>query len=673
MRIIVLAISFFLFSGASYGQANKKMLSTLCSTQFITDHFKSPDKWHPFLKGNETARWAKLVPEELRKKYIAEGEKLLKNKWDLIPVTMFLEFTRTGNRSDYEKILFDRRKQVSALVLAEVMEGKGRFIDDIINGVWAICEETFWGIPPHLNTCCVPVTDEQRMGFTSADTRDNFGCCFPSDYEFTQGFPDFKNQFIDLFASETGCLLAWTYYLVGNELDKVSPSVSKRMVFEVNRRILEPCLKYTYNWMNFTNNWNAWVNSNWLTCILIMENDPGKRIAAIQKSMKSVDHFIDSYPSDGGCVEGPSYWSKAGGSLFTLLNLLYSVSDGKANIYNDQKIVDIGLYISKLHICGKYFVNFGDGSAVVTPDPGLLFNIGSHTSNKEMLGFASYFAKETGYGTSIINTSFGSLFDILTSFIVSDSLKNIVSSAPLYADSWLPDTKVCTARTKSGSCDGFFFATLAGSNAQPHNHLDKGSFVLYYNGQPLFIDAGVGTYTANTFNEHRYEIWTMQSAYHNLPTINGQMERPGRQSEVNVIRYTADPKQVVVSLDISKAYPQEAEIKMWNRTYTFNRKSGLKIKEDYELNKFIAPLYLSFMTFPEPVIKKKGEIEIQVDNQTIKLIYPASIFQASVEKVDYTDRRLSTTWGRDYLYRIVLKALKNDTKGSYNINLMKYL
>ena len=36
------------------------------------------------------------------------------------------------------------------LILAECLEGKGRFVDEIANGVWLICEETFWGAPAHM-------------------------------------------------------------------------------------------------------------------------------------------------------------------------------------------------------------------------------------------------------------------------------------------------------------------------------------------------------------------------------------------------------------------------------------------------------------------------------------------------------------------------------------------
>ena len=70
------------------------------------------------------------------------------------------------------------------------------------------------------------------------------------------------------------------------------------------------------------NNWNPWVNSNWIVANLLMEKDPARRVASVWKSMRSVDKFIDSYKSDGGCDEGPSYWGRAGGSLFDYLEML---------------------------------------------------------------------------------------------------------------------------------------------------------------------------------------------------------------------------------------------------------------------------------------------------------------------------------------------------------------
>ena len=67
----------------------------------------------------------------------------------------------------------------------------------------------------------------------------------------------------------------------------------------------------------------------------------------------------------------------------------------------------------------------------------------------------------------------------------------------------------------------YCLAVKGGGNNDSHNHNDTGSFTVYKDGQPLFIDIGVESYTRKTFSPQRYEIWTMQSQFHNLPTFLG--------------------------------------------------------------------------------------------------------------------------------------------------------
>ena len=91
----------------------------------------------------------------------------------------------------------------------------------------------------------------------------------------------------------------------------------------------------------------------------------------------------------------------------------------------------------------------------------------------------------------------------------------LLSTIP--ACTWYPETEFCYLTNKSG----WFLATKGGFNNESHNHNDVGTFSLYVNTIPVLIDAGVGTYTRQTFSSERYTIWTMQSNYHNLPMING--------------------------------------------------------------------------------------------------------------------------------------------------------
>ena len=96
--------------------------------------------------------------------------------------------------------------------------------------------------------------------------------------------------------------------------------------------------------------------------------------------------------------------------------------------------------------------------------------------------------------------------------------KTAKQGLPLPKDVWLPDLQVMVARDEEGSTKGFYVAAKGGHNDESHNHNDIGNYVVYYDGQPLLIDVGRGTYTRKTFSDRRYEIWYNCSDYHNTPS-----------------------------------------------------------------------------------------------------------------------------------------------------------
>ena len=211
--------------------SDTSIVTQMRTVQQVRDHLQSSSHWHPFPKISERDRWNALAPA-VRSAYVREAEKLIHTDWPTPQATTFLEFVRTGNRSRYQAVSYGRRQQLATLVLAECIEGKGRFRDDIINGIWTICEESYWGVPAHVGL--------QRAG---------------------AGLPDVEEPTVDLFAAETGSLLAWTYYLLKDSLDAVSPLVSARIRYEVDRRINAVNLaRDDFWWMGFTdrkvNNWD---------------------------------------------------------------------------------------------------------------------------------------------------------------------------------------------------------------------------------------------------------------------------------------------------------------------------------------------------------------------------------------------------------------------------------
>src|SRR5476651_717006 len=281
--------------------------------------------------------WKAILPDTVIAKLIKLGEAALKPEFKGIPATIMLEFIRNGNRTDYERLSFEKRNQLWDLVLAESVEGKGRFTDKIVDGIWSISEESFWGISAHVGA--------QKAG---------------------AGLPDVQDPIVDLFDAETSAVMAWTDYFVGPQLDKVSKLIRPRIRYEIERRTLNPMLTAKYGWMGGgnaeakLNNWAPWIASNYLAANLLIEKDEAKRLNAVKIANRILDQYIDGLGDDGGCEEGPSYWTAAGGAVYDALNLLYDVTGGKLNIYKDPFIQKMGSYIYKTHIAGTYFINVAD-------------------------------------------------------------------------------------------------------------------------------------------------------------------------------------------------------------------------------------------------------------------------------------------------------------------------
>ncbi len=333
----------------------------LAATVSPREHF------HPYPASNERSRWESL-PADARAALLGAGEKQLQTAWEVLPATLFLEYQRNGNRSRYEGVRNRRRNKLQDLVIAECIEGKGRFADEIANGVWLTCEETFWGVPAHLGA--------QRAGI---------------------GLPDVAEPIVDLFAAETASLLAWTDYLTGPRLAAVSKLIPERIRLEIDRRVLTPCLtRDDFSWMGFSgrpvNNWNPWICSNWLTSALLEERDEVRRQAAMAKIVRCLDHFLNGYADDGGCDEGPSYWGRAGASLFDCLELFYEASGGKLNVYQQPLIGEMGRYICRAHIANDWYTNFADAPARVSVNGDLVYRYGQRIGDERIMAHGAFAA-----------------------------------------------------------------------------------------------------------------------------------------------------------------------------------------------------------------------------------------------------------------------------------------
>ena len=585
--------------------------------------------WRPFPKAGDRAGW-NAVPQDVREVLTQRADAANTGAWPMLLATDELEFKRTGNRSHFEGLSFGRRARLGDLVLGECVTGSGKYLDQIANGVWLICEESFWGVPAHLGA--------QRAGV---------------------GLADEAEPIIELFGAETAATLAWVVYLLSEGLDSVSSRIVPRVQMEAQRRILDPYFtRNDFGWMGLNgkphhvNNWNPWINSNVLTAALILEPEGPRRGQIVEKICRSVDQFLADYSPDAGCEEGPGYWSRSAASFFDCCATLVSVHGGKGiSVLQHPFTRAMGHYIADVHIAENLYVDYGDAHMEASPEPELMYRFGRATGDTTLAEFGAFEAKRRGLGLKGNGGGPASLSRELAKVFTVQEVLAAPRHDALTRDSWYPDLGLMTAREAEGSTQGLYVALQAASNGRSHGHNDSGSFLVCHNGEPVFIDVGVGTYEAKTFSKDRYTIWTMQSAFHNLPTINGVMQHEGNQYQASDLHYEKTGALTSVRANLATAYPEDAGVERWLRTFTLDRTAHhVELVENFSLT-HEAPVTLSFMAAKEPVVQSTG---VQVNG--VLLTFDATQLKATSERITLTDALLQHSWG-DAVWRVLLTSI----------------
>lgn len=591
----------------------------------LEKHLIKPGTFEPVPRASDPY-WQKNVPKAMRDSYIRVGETYLGKPWQAMRLDLFKEFKANGNRINYENVCFEKRRQLSCLAMAEIIEGKGRFMNDIVKGLQSMLEETWWGIPAHYST----------------------------------DHPVRNDQTVDLFNAETANLMVWIRYMLRDQLNKKAPKLCDQIRDEVKRRVLQPVLKENYWWKRAGNNWNPWICSNWLNCVMFCETDRKLQLDAVEQIIGCLDTFMDSYPADGGCDEGPGYWNRAAASLYDALYILRVSTGGFIDLSNDQKLKNMGSFIYKTYIGGGQSVNFADNHGNNTANQAdVIYTFGMYINDATMRGFArSLWKGDNKAGDEFRKRgNFTTLGREMIFLSMVDRFEREKVIEPNNPDNWLPNLQIMTARDQH-----LFLAMKGGHNDESHNHNDVGSFIVYGDNRPVLIDPSVGSYTAATFGNNRYAIWTMQSGYHNLPQINGVDQHEGKDYKARNVIY----KPGVLTMDIAGAYPADAAVKSWVRQTQLVRGQYIEIKEDYELKKYVRPTKIMLLTTTRPKIKggkiTLGNYEIQFNKKDMN---------ASFENIsDKLDRSLQNLWGKE-MYRIVLTIKGKRTKGTITYKIVR--
>lgn len=647
MKKLIIFSIFFVSILQSIAQENKLMCRY--SEQQLLNILNTTENFHPFPKLSDREAWQK-ADQGMLKFYLKEAEKNIDYEWPTIPATQSLLIERTGNRTGYQKMRSERRSVLTSMLFAEIYENKGRFIDQIINGIWSTCEESYWGVSAHL----------------------------PTGAQY-KGLADIEDPFLDLFAAETASLLALTNYFLGDKLDAVSPQIRARIYYETNKRIFSPLMNKPHWWMgekfggHRLNNWVPWICSNCLCAALLLEKEKEKKATVVYRITELLEEYTKHYPEDGGCDEGPGYWDAAPGSLFDNITLL---NQGTNNAYGyvleSTKVKNMVKYIYRFQIGNGFCVNFADGAPKTPIDGGMLYRFGKAVNDKDAMAMGALYYKKRA-----IKIPNAHIFRSFYELFLDDEINKTEEYSPLPKDAWFPDLQVMTARDKGKSTEGFFVAAKGGHNDESHNHNDIGNFIVYYNSLPLLIDVGSGTYTKRTFiPERRYELWNNCSEYHNLPTINNSNQLPGKQYKAVNVKYKSTKNTAQLSLDISKAYPENTGIKSLTRNIQLQRGKKVILKDIFELSE-AKQISEHFMTVYPAEVLKPGKLAIHYknDDETITdfiIQYDAKKMTPKIEKQKLEtveDKGIIKKWKGYNIYRITfeIKAPQQNEQALFSV------
>ncbi|MCZ7933335.1 heparinase II/III family protein [Agrobacterium leguminum] len=555
------------------------------------------------------------APGAVSRSLIEAAEQMLDEPWSTILAGDYREYSRTGNRDRFEALYFSRRLKLNALVLGECAEGQGRFLDAIIDGLWLICEESGWQLPAH--------NSHIRGG--------------PRD-----PLPDPRNPVIDLFAAETGANLALCLHLLAPELERPNANLVSRIRAEIDRRITRPYLARHFWWMGSgderMNNWTAWITQNVLLSTLLLPTDKSTRRSVVEKALKSLDAFQKDYAEDGACEEGVLYYGHAALCLFGAMSILEVSAPGSmAPLFHASKLRSMAEFILNMHVAEDWFFNFADAPAKVGTSGVREYLFGKAVSSLPLQAFA---AACWNRSPDRLMCKEWNLWYRVQAVLAIPELSASVPAEPAKTDIAYPGIGLAIAR------DGVFdLAVKAGNNGESHNHNDVGSFTLYKNGRPFIIDVGVETYTAKTFSPQRYDIWTMQSAFHNLPTFGGVMQAAGAEFAARDFVAEFSEEQAEVSFDIAGAYPAVARVEHYRRRVRLLRGSHVEVLDDYQGGQ---EAVLSLMAAEKPAVMPGRLIFAGLGE-----IACEGAGEPAIEAITINDARLRQSWS-PVIYRILI-------------------
>lgn len=577
------------------------------------------------------------LPEPLREAMAAPARASVSEPLPFPRLSQYARFWRDGVRTDYEDDVRQLGILTGEAVLAAVATGQTRWIDRAADGVMLLCELSTWCWVAHEQA-------HDRHGWV---------------------VPDPESPVVDLGAAQTLQTLAWADFALGEHLEQRVPGLRARIRREARVRVFAPYLsRRDWHWLHgAAHNWTGWIHQHLVAGALLLLDDERERRdrdAILALSIAQLDRYLTSFPVDGGIDEGFAYFWNGACRLLEAIDLLITASSDLLSREAVASMDVIGALLrfpQRMELGGGWFVNVADGPARPPAEQpwDVLHRWARHLGAHDVAAQARAHRGSGAAGLVLPQLGLGRVLAACgdPSWTALDGERTY---PVLPADTWLPEVQVLVARERGGDPRGLAVAAKGGHNAEAHNHLDVGSCIVALDGTPVLIDLGQPTYTALTFTDRRYEIWTMTSQWHNLPSIRGLGQGVGSEFRASEATAQLDGDSLSsLDLELGTAYPRAAGVRSWHRTATLDREAhAVRIGDVWELeprqshtpDEGASPVLIHQVIAGEPVEHETGRLLVRtLSGALAELRWDPGLGAGTLHREGIDDPLLMASWG----------------------------
>ncbi|NQT85383.1 heparinase II/III family protein, partial [bacterium] len=502
-----------------------------------------PEKPEAFGKPiSDRALWETLAKAPAYAKVVEGAESLAKAPIPDSPDSLYLDYSKTGNRTRWQRVASQRRGRINAFVLAECIENKGRFLPHVEAAIVAVCAERTWVMPAH---------DRSLVDFHK------------------------KAVNIDLGAAHLASNLAMCRYLLG---DRLSAETRTLIRDNLQRRTFKPYLDMVAGtrkknwWMTTTNNWNTVCLAGVTAAALATVESREERALFVQAAMDHSKNFLKGFPPDGYCTEGLGYWNYGFGYFVVLSEALHQATGGQVDLLAKKEAQMPAQFSRRIHIMGDVYPSFADCGVGTRPSGRL-----SHfLARRLQLGARA--EDDASLVSASGDLAVALMYSLPNSATATAEAPDATADAPLR--NWFDHAGILVSRPGKTACR-LGVALKGGHNAEHHNHNDVGSYVVVVDQEPVLLDPGSEVYTARTFSGRRYESNVLNSFGHPVPKVAGTLQRTGRAAKGAVVSTDFTDAVDTLVLDIKSAYAVK-ELTSLRRTFVYSRQGDgtLTVKDE---------------------------------------------------------------------------------------------